>query len=258
MNVTVEVVGADSRDLALADDATYGDVIREAGFSPQEASVLVDGSPVPEDSPVEAERVTLLRLIKGGAGGEASADDAAASTTEAGDAHPDDGRGGTDSDDADPNDLDFSLPNPGPGPDPLSLSALDADVAVLLFHRDFLCGNCRKQVEAVCDRYGEFVDLNAEVVSVLPEPRDKAAEWVDYHDAPYPIVADPDSELASRYGQPVKFGPLGRRFDLLGRMPLAALVDLRRAPELLWVHAGDTPVDRPDVDDLLDELRKFA
>lgn len=248
MNVTVEVVGADSRDLALADDATYGDVIREAGFSPQEASVLVDGSPVPEDSPVEADRVTLLRLIKGGAG------DGTASEAGSAGADESDNSAGAD----DPNDLDFSLPNPGPGPDPLALSALDADVAVLLFHRDFLCGNCRKQVEAVCDRYAEFVDLNAEVVSVLPEPRDKAAEWVDYHDAPYPIVADPDSDLASRYGQPVKFGPLGRRFDLLGRMPLAALVDLRREPELLWVHAGDTPVDRPDVADLLDELRKFA
>ncbi len=237
MNVTVEVVGAGDRDLALADDATYGDVIREAGYSPQEASVLVDGSPVPEDSPVEAERVTLLRLIKGGAEDAASAGDQPST---------------------DPNDLDFSLPNPGPGPDPLSLTDLDADVAVLLFHRDFLCGNCREQVEAVCDRYEEFAELNAEVVSVLPEPREKAAEWVVYHDAPYPIVADPDSELATRYGQPVKFGPLGRWFDLLGRMPLAALVDLRREPELLWGHAGDTPVDRPDVDDLLDELRKFA
>lgn len=256
MNVTVEVVGAESRDLTLADDATYGDVIREAGFSPQEASVLVDGSPVPEDGPVEAERVTLLRLIKGGSEGETSANDATTSETERPDG-PDDSDS-DDSDPTDPNDLDFSLPNPGHGPDPLSLEKLDADVAVLLFHRDFLCGNCRKQVEAVCDRYGEFVDLNAEVVSVLPEPRDKAAEWVDYHDAPYPIVADPDNAVASRYGQPVKFGPLGRRFDLLGRMPLAALVDLRREPELLWVHAGDTPVDRPDVDDLLAELRKFA
>lgn len=248
MNVTVEVVGADSRDLALADDATYGDVIRESGFSPQEASVLVDGSPVPEDSPVDAERVTLLRLIKGGAEDAATAAGSTADETD---------REAPTADD-DPNDLDFSLANPGPGPDPLSLSDLDADVAVLLFHRDFLCGNCRKQVEAVCDRYEEFAELHAEVVSVLPEPRDKAAEWVDYHDAPYPIVADPDNALANRYGQPVKFGPIGRRFDLLGRMPLAALVDLRREPELLWVHAGDTPVDRPDVDDLLDEVRKFA
>ncbi|MES3162255.1 MAG: thiamine biosynthesis protein ThiS, partial [Halorubrum sp.] len=33
---------------------------------PQEASVLVDGSPVPGDSRVDADHVRLLRLIQGG------------------------------------------------------------------------------------------------------------------------------------------------------------------------------------------------
>lgn len=67
MHVTVEVVGDEERDCDLAADATYADLIREVGYHPQEASVLVDGSPVPGDRVVDAERVTLLRLIKGGA-----------------------------------------------------------------------------------------------------------------------------------------------------------------------------------------------
>ena len=66
MQMTAEVVGGGERDLDLDEDATYGDVVRAVGYSTQEAAVLVDGTPVPEDAPVDADRVTVLRLIKGG------------------------------------------------------------------------------------------------------------------------------------------------------------------------------------------------
>jgi sulfur carrier protein len=46
--------------------ATYADLIAEIGYSPQAVSVLVDGSPVPEDQPVAVETVRVVRLIKGG------------------------------------------------------------------------------------------------------------------------------------------------------------------------------------------------
>ena len=69
MNVTVEIVGGEARECVVDDGATYADLIRTVGHHPQEASILVDGSPVPGDRPVDAERVTLLRLIKGGAVG---------------------------------------------------------------------------------------------------------------------------------------------------------------------------------------------
>jgi len=69
MHVTVEVVGEGTAEYDLPDDATYADLIREAGYHPQEASALVDGSPVPGDRLVDAESVRLLRLIKGGSTG---------------------------------------------------------------------------------------------------------------------------------------------------------------------------------------------
>ncbi len=56
------VDGADGRDT----EPTYADLLREVDLSPHEVSVLVDGRPVPEDQPVESDRVTVLRLIKGG------------------------------------------------------------------------------------------------------------------------------------------------------------------------------------------------
>lgn len=66
MHVTCEVVGEETHDLELDAEATYGDVLDAVGLSSHEASVLVDGSPVPEDRTVDAESVRVLRLIKGG------------------------------------------------------------------------------------------------------------------------------------------------------------------------------------------------
>ena len=70
MDVTVEIVGEGTAEYSLAADATYDDLIRAAGYHPQEASALVDGSPVPGDRVVDAAEVRVLRLIKGGATGD--------------------------------------------------------------------------------------------------------------------------------------------------------------------------------------------
>lgn len=65
MWVTVSVAGEEEYELEV-DDATYGDLLAAVDLSPQEAAVLVDGRPVPEDRPVDVERVEVLRLIEGG------------------------------------------------------------------------------------------------------------------------------------------------------------------------------------------------
>ncbi len=66
MNVTVEVVGEESHEVAVDDSDTYADLVTAVDLSPHEVSVLVDGRPVPEDQPIETDRVQVLRLIKGG------------------------------------------------------------------------------------------------------------------------------------------------------------------------------------------------
>jgi len=66
MRVTVDVVGEGEEAVEVGDSDTYADVVRAVGYSPHEVSVMVDGSPVPEDQPVEVDRVRVLRLIKGG------------------------------------------------------------------------------------------------------------------------------------------------------------------------------------------------
>ncbi|MCU4800646.1 small archaeal modifier protein 2 [Halobacteria archaeon HArc-gm2] len=66
MNVTVDVVGEDSHDVAVDADATYADLLAAVDLSPHAVSVMVDGHTVPEDQPVDADHVRVVRLIKGG------------------------------------------------------------------------------------------------------------------------------------------------------------------------------------------------
>lgn len=73
--VRVEVVGESKREVCLDDGATYGDLLGALSFSPHEAAVLVDGTPVPEDDAVAADRVRVLRLVKGGQSTDCEATD---------------------------------------------------------------------------------------------------------------------------------------------------------------------------------------
>ena len=66
MRVTVEVVGGDTHEVEAGEGDTYADLLAPTGLSPHTVSVLVDGSPVPEDQPVEADHVRVVRLVKGG------------------------------------------------------------------------------------------------------------------------------------------------------------------------------------------------
>lgn len=68
MQVTAEIVGQETRDVDLAADATYADLLSALELSPHEATVLVEGTPVPEDGSIDAEQeqIQVLRLIKGG------------------------------------------------------------------------------------------------------------------------------------------------------------------------------------------------
>lgn len=241
MDVSVEVVGEATHEVTVGDSATYADLLREVDCSPHEVSVLVDGSPVPEDQPVAVDEVQVLRLVKGGDGAAGPDDDEQTAAT--GDPVTDGGR------------LAFELPNVGPGPDPFRLADVDADFLVLFFQRDYYCTNCRSQVQTLADRYEEFRARDAEVASVLPEPVEQTREWQAQYDLPYPLLADPDAAVGDQYDQPVRFGPLGKLSDFFGRMPEVVLLDLRGdRPEIAYSYRSTSTFDRPEVDEVLAEL----
>lgn len=65
MQVTVDVLGGDRQEVEVH-DGTYADILEAIDLSPNEASVLVDGQPVPADQPIEEPDVQVLRMVKGG------------------------------------------------------------------------------------------------------------------------------------------------------------------------------------------------
>jgi peroxiredoxin Q/BCP len=144
----------------------------------------------------------------------------------------------------------LDCPNVGAGPDRFDLDAVgdDTDAVVLLLMRDYHCTKCEAQANRVADRYGAFRERGAEVVAVLPEAPERAADWADH---PFPLLADPETAVAEAYDQPVRFGVLGRLSDLAGRMPEAVVVDTTGDPEIVHVHRGDGYGDRPTEDELL-------
>lgn len=166
--------------------------------------------------------------------------------------------------------VEVALPNVGPGPDPLRLTDLSAPVApadptttddvdpahdamVLLLHRDHHAGQCRRQVRAVADRYDEFRDRGCQVVSIVPEPRERVREWQKRYALPYPLCADPDATIGDAFDQPIRLGAIGRRFDVVGRMPTAVVIDIdeRRSLEVVATYRGRSNMDRPAIDELL-------
>lgn len=157
---------------------------------------------------------------------------------------------------------DVSLPNAGPGADPLSVHDVagraDVTAILLLLHRDYYCGYCRKQVQAVVERYAEFRDADAEVVSILPEARERASGWADEYEVGYPMLADPDATYGDALEQPTRFGVLGKYLDAIGRMPQATILDVHDdEPTVFYVHRGDQPGDRPDLDRLLEQIQQL-
>lgn len=154
----------------------------------------------------------------------------------------------------------FELPNVGPGPDPYGLADLQAAAAVgvLLFQRDQYCTNCRGQVQDVADRYEEFSDRDADVVSIVPEPRSNVESWQRAYELPFPLLADPDARVGDAFEQPVRYGILGKVSDFFGRMPMVVILDLRGAPTIAWRHVGRSTFDRPSIDEVLEQVSEVS
>jgi peroxiredoxin Q/BCP len=157
----------------------------------------------------------------------------------------------------------FELKNAGAGMSPFRLEDVisdpDVDAGALLLQRDYHCRQCRQQVQNVAARYDEFEAENALVVSVLPEPLDRARSWQESYDLPFPLLADPAKELGDDLDQRSRFGVLGNLHDMIGRMPEALVIDVRSEdPIVTYVHKGTSPSDRPSIDELLEEVRQLS
>ncbi len=65
MKTILSIVGGDSHEFDVSNE-TYVDLLRDINISPNEVVILVDGIPVPHDSPVTATHSKLLTVLSGG------------------------------------------------------------------------------------------------------------------------------------------------------------------------------------------------
>jgi peroxiredoxin Q/BCP len=154
----------------------------------------------------------------------------------------------------------FELPNVGVGPDPLSLARVadTVDFAVLLLLRDYHCPKCKDQVQTIAEQARAFAELNAVVLPILPEPVERAESWQEQFDLPFPLLADPDKDVADRYDQPTQYGTLGKLHDLLGRLPESVILDTRgEKAEIVYTYEGESAGDRPEIATLLEEIDRL-
>ena len=65
VKATLSIVGGDTHEFDVSNQ-TYVDLLRDIGISPNEVVILVDGIPIPHDSPVTAAHSKLLTVLSGG------------------------------------------------------------------------------------------------------------------------------------------------------------------------------------------------
>lgn len=65
MRHVLDVVGGPTHEFEVTDES-YAELLAEIDVNPHEVAVMVDGTPVPEDQPVEADRARVVRMVKGG------------------------------------------------------------------------------------------------------------------------------------------------------------------------------------------------
>jgi peroxiredoxin Q/BCP len=89
-----------------------------------------------------------------------------------------------------------------------SLSALLQDGPVVLFwYPKAMTTGCTKESCHFRDLAGEFAEVGAQRIGISADPPEKQARFDEKHDLGYPLLSDPDKEVAEAYGVK-RWGPL--------------------------------------------------
>ncbi|MHC4393441.1 MAG: peroxiredoxin family protein, partial [Planctomycetota bacterium] len=93
----------------------------------------------------------------------------------------------------------------------------------------------------------EIKAQGVKLIAVSADSVEDTAGWLAFSRLPFPLLSDPGSTVIR------EFGVYDRLHDMA--LPSAVLVD----PEgrVVWKYIGDSVVDRPDLDKVLADLRRF-
>jgi peroxiredoxin Q/BCP len=96
--------------------------------------------------------------------------------------------------------------------------------------------------------YEKFVERNVEILSIGPDDLETFRSYWEKQRLPFVGLADPEHEVAERYGQPV-------RLLRLGRLPMQLLVDLDGV--IRTRHEGGWMSDIPENASVLDDIDRI-
>ena len=82
----------------------------------------------------------------------------------------------------------------------VKLSELRGKPVVLYFYPKDDTPGCTAQACGIRDAYGEFEQAGAVVLGVSPDSVSKHVKFKTKYDLPFTLLADPEHELAERYG----------------------------------------------------------
>jgi peroxiredoxin Q/BCP len=93
----------------------------------------------------------------------------------------------------------------------VTLSDLRGRPVVLYFYPKDDTPGCTAQACSFRDAYGEFEERGAVVLGVSPDPESSHARFKAKHDLPFTLLADPEREVAERYGVWVEKNSYGKK-----------------------------------------------
>jgi peroxiredoxin Q/BCP len=91
------------------------------------------------------------------------------------------------------------------------LSDLRGRPVVLYFYPKDDTPGCTTQARSFRDAYGEFEERGAVVLGVSPDTETSHASFKAKHGLPFTLLADPDHEVAERYGVWVEKNMYGKK-----------------------------------------------
>jgi peroxiredoxin len=95
----------------------------------------------------------------------------------------------------------------------------------------------------------KFSERDTAVIAIGPEDSEAFADYFREHDLPFVGLPDPKHSVLKLYGQQIKLFKFGR-------MPAQVLVD--KAGIARFVHYGDSMIDIPETQEILDQIDSLS
>ncbi|CAN5920877.1 thioredoxin-dependent thiol peroxidase [soil metagenome] len=83
---------------------------------------------------------------------------------------------------------------------PVSSDDFDGQRIVVFFYPKAMTPGCTGEACDFRDRYDQFGEAGYAVVGISPDPPAANAEFAAEHGLPFPLLSDPDHDVALRYG----------------------------------------------------------